>query len=199
MTERFLIDPEDVALRTDVPVAEALRLDGRPLHVEVGFGKDVRLLRAAAAEPEARFVGIEISRKKVVSFRKKVARLGLRNVQAYLGDVRRFLAELPDACAASFTILFPDPWPKRRQKKHRWIQPPTAARIAAALVPGGLVRVATDSDDSMDQIRACLKGAGLELREERREIPEPDRTLFAERFERLGETVTHQVWSKDRN
>ena len=96
----------------------------------------------------------------------------------------------------SFTILFPDPWPKRRQNKHRWIQPATAALLARALAPGGTLTVATDHDGYVAQIRDALSGAGLALEEESREVPALDRTLFAERFERLGASVTYLRWRR---
>jgi tRNA (guanine-N7-)-methyltransferase len=189
VAERFHFDPAEVATDAVLP-------RGRPLHVEVGFGKDVRLLREAAARPGEDFVGIEISRKKAVSFCRKVARLGLRNVRAVNADVRRVLAELPPGSVASFTILFPDPWPKRRHWKNRWIQEGTAALLLRALTPLGTVTTATDHDGYRDQIRACLAGAGLELTHEGPEVPPEDRTLFTERFERLNAPVTYLRWRK---
>ena len=197
MTERFLLDPESVLLPADAEWTERLGLETRPLHVEIGFGKDIRVLRAAKEDPEACFLGIEISRKKCVSFSKKVARLGLANVRACYGDVRNILMErLKPGCVASFTILFPDPWPKRRQQKHRWIQPGTAALLARALAPGGSIIVATDHPGYAAQIRECMAGAGLQCGEDRSGVPDEDRTLFAERFERMGRTISHQTWRK---
>jgi tRNA (guanine-N7-)-methyltransferase len=191
MSERFPFDPAAVAVPASPSLPEAIGAAGRPIHVEVGFGKDVRILRAAAADPDARFLGVEISRKKCESFCRKVARAGLRNVRAHHGDVRRVLAEmLPPGSVASFTILFPDPWPKRRQRKHRWIQPETAAQLVRALVPGGSVIVATDDADYAASIRACLTGAGLRIEAEAGEVPAQFRTIFAERFARRGAGVT---------
>jgi tRNA (guanine-N(7)-)-methyltransferase len=189
VADRFHFDPAEVAVAAVVP-------QGRPLHVEVGFGKDVRLLREAAAHPDEDFVGIEISRKKALSFCRKVARLGLRNVRALESDVRRVLADLPPGSVASFTILFPDPWPKRRHWKNRWIQPDTAALLLRALVPGGTVTTATDHPGYRDQIRACLLGAGFDLLHEGPEVPPEDRTLFTERFERLKAPVTYFRWGR---
>jgi len=195
MRNRFHFDPDEVAVVGEGPLPQALATNGRPLHVEVGFGKDVRILREAARHPDARYLGVEISRKKVRKFREKVARAGLRNVRALEGDVRRVLAGLlPPESVVSFTILFPDPWPKRRHRKHRWIQPDTAAQLFRSLRPLGTVTVATDHEGYRDQIRECLAGAGFVLIEERLGVPEEDRTLFAQRFERLGKGVTHQVW-----
>jgi tRNA (guanine-N7-)-methyltransferase len=193
MRDRFHFDPAEVAVGA---VADLHAGDERALHVEVGFGKDVRILREAGREPDAMFLGVEVSRKKAQSFCRKVARAGLRNVRCYWGDVRTVLADLAPASVASFTILFPDPWPKRRHHKHRWIQAPAARQLAAALAPGGWIITATDHDGYATQIREVLTDAGLTLELETREIPEEDRSLFAQRFERLGESITYHRWRK---
>ena len=192
----FLFEPDE-ALVARAPLAEQVPLDGRDLHVEVGFGKDIRSLREAEENPDALYLGVEISGKTALKFRQKVARLGLRNVFGYWGDVRDVLdGMLPEGGVASFTVLFPDPWPKRRHHKNRWIQPDTAARVARALRPGGVVRVATDHEGYAAWIRECMAGAGLEDAATRTGVPEEDRTLFARRFERLGHPVTHMLWRK---
>jgi len=197
MTERFPLDPASVAVAPCASLPDAMGAAGRRLFVEVGFGKDVRLLRAAAADPEGLFLGVEISRKKFDSFCRKVARAGLANVRAFGGDVRRVLEEmLPAGSVSGFTILFPDPWPKRRQKKNRWIQPATAARLHRALVPGGSVEIATDDGDYREQIQRCFLDAGLLLESERGELAESERTVFTARFERRGVPFTVQRWRR---
>jgi len=190
-----VFDPSLVAAGPDD--VRALAAAGRELHVEIGFGKDVRILREAVRRPDALFLGVEISRKKAASFCRKAARAGLRNVRAYHGDARLVLAELlPPESVQSFTILFPDPWPKRRHWKHRWIQPGTAAQLVRAMRAGAEAVVATDHDGYVEQIRDVLAAAGLSLEYESREVPDEDRTLFAERFDRLGESVTYLRWRK---
>ena len=83
MTERFLLDPASVLLPAAGEWGETLPLGTRPLHVEIGFGKDIRILREAERDPDGLYVGIEISRKKAMSFCRKVARAGLRNAPGY--------------------------------------------------------------------------------------------------------------------
>ncbi len=195
MTDRFLLEPESVSVAGDRPLPDACGAAGRPFHVEIGFGKDIRILRMAAQEPGALFLGIEISRKKHASFCRKVARLGLRNIRACHGDARVALRDLlPPASVASFTILFPDPWPKRKHWKNRWITPETAALLARALRPPGPLTVATDHEGYRDQIRASLQGAGFALESESNQVPETDRTIFTTRFERTQTPVSYMRW-----
>ena len=196
MSGGFQFDPEEVRIEatSDLPAAMAAQT---PLHVEIGFGKDVRTLREAVAIPEACFLGVEISRKKVVKFCQKAAREGPRNVRAWLGDVKVLLAKLlPPGSVTEFVILFPDPWPKRHQNKHRWIQEPTARQLHAALQDGGTIIAATDHDGYAEQIERVFLVAGLELLDKRSDVPKADRSLFAQRFERQGETVTWMRWRK---
>jgi len=193
----FRFDPQTVDIGACASLPAAMGADGRPFHVEVGFGKDVLTLKRAAREPGAFFLGVEISRKKCVKFRQKVARAGLPNVRCFWGDARAVLREmLPPGSVDSFTVLFPDPWPKRKHKKHRWVAEDTAALLARALKPQGEVVVATDHDDYRDQIKGALSGAGFEEVLTLDHVPDEDRTLFAERFERIGETVTYMRWRR---
>jgi tRNA (guanine-N7-)-methyltransferase len=187
-------DPAEVA----VDAIEDVPLEGRALHIEIGFGKDVRILREAEAHPDEVYVGVEISRKKCVKFCKKVARANLRNVYCHNGDARRVVGEmLGPGSVSSFAILFPDPWPKRKHHKHRWLQAETATQIQRALRPGGEVIVATDHDPYIEHITKVFEAAGLTCEYESRAIPESDKSLFAARFERLGETVTYQRWRRN--
>ncbi|MEM8884683.1 MAG: hypothetical protein AAGD14_11480 [Planctomycetota bacterium] len=192
----FHFDPSDVDLPAAASLPAAMGVGARALHVEVGFGKDVRTLRTAEREPDAMFLGVEISRKKCRKFCEKVARAGLRNVRCYWGDARKVVGEmLPADSVDSFTILFPDPWPKRKHHKHRWIQADTAALLVRALKSEGQIVTATDHDGYRDQIREVLAGAGMTEVETRTEVPDDDRSLFAERFERIGESVTWMRWT----
>jgi len=193
----FHFDPESVAVGDCESFPDALGVGERAFHVEVGFGKDIRTLRMAERDPDACFLGIEISRKKCVKFREKVARAGLKNVRCYWGDARKALAEmLPAHSVDSFTILFPDPWPKRKHHKNRWVQEETAALLARILKAHGHLIVATDHDHYRDQIRRVLSGAGFVETLTLDHVPEEDKSLFAERFERLGETVTYMRWEQ---
>ena len=198
--DQFQFDPADVAIDDCDSLPAAMACGDRALHVEIGFGKDVRTMRMAERGPEACFLGVEISRKKATKFGQKVARLGLRNVRCYWGDARKVLNEmLPEASVDSFTVLFPDPWPKRKHHKHRWIQEDTALLLRRALKPGGHIVVGTDHDGYRDHIRTVMGGAGFAETLTLDHIPEDDKTLFSERFARIGEPVTYMRWEIHHN
>ena len=69
------------------------------------------------------------------------------NVRLYSGDAADLLSWLPDASVAKVDLLYPDPWPKRRHWKRRFVQDRTVAMLARVLRPGGLFRFATDIPD----------------------------------------------------
>jgi tRNA (guanine-N7-)-methyltransferase len=116
-----------------------------PLVVEIGFGRGEFLLELARREPEQAFVGVEVSYKRSLKMARRLARLGVTNiaiVEARAEDVLR--AALADASVACFWLNFPDPWPKKRHARRRFVQPDALAWLVRRLVPGGLLRVATD-------------------------------------------------------
>jgi tRNA (guanine-N7-)-methyltransferase len=71
----------------------------------------------------------------------------LANVRVWDDDVTKLLPRLPDAAFDRVVILYPDPWPKRRQRKRRLVSDDTLAALARILKPGGTLRFASDIDD----------------------------------------------------
>ena len=130
--------------------AAALELDavfGRraPRCVEIGFGNGEHLLALAAAEPARDFLGIEVHRPGIGRLLLALAAAGLGNVRLICHDaVEVFERQLPSASLAEILVLFPDPWPKKRHHKRRLVQAPFAALLASRLMPGGVLRRATD-------------------------------------------------------
>jgi tRNA (guanine-N7-)-methyltransferase len=71
----------------------------------------------------------------------------LENIRLHHGDATDVLAWLPAASLARFDLLYPDPWPKRRHWKRRFVQDRSVAAIARAVRPGGEFRFASDIAD----------------------------------------------------
>lgn len=133
--------PEPIALSA---------LFGRPVarvRLEIGFGGGEHLLAAARAEPEIGFIGCEPFVNGVAKLLAVAEAEGIANIRIWDRDATELLARLPDAAIERAHLLFPDPWPKRRQRKRRFVSDTNLAALARVLRPGGELRFATDIDD----------------------------------------------------
>ncbi|MGA7991031.1 MAG: tRNA (guanosine(46)-N7)-methyltransferase TrmB [Thermoanaerobaculia bacterium] len=116
-----------------------------PVEMEVGVGKGRFLLGAAAAHRDRDFFGLEIEPEYAAIARLRAEKAGLTNVRVERLDGKGFvLRRLAPACLAALHVYFPDPWPKKRHHKRRLVDAPWASAAARALVPGGLLRIASD-------------------------------------------------------
>ena len=115
--------------------------------LEIGFGGGEHLAAQAAAHPGIGFIGAEPFVNGVVKLLAAVEERGLRNVRIRDEDVTALLARLPDASLERVYLLYPDPWPKRRQRKRRFVSDASLAEIGRVLKDGGLFRFASDIDD----------------------------------------------------
>jgi len=133
-----------------------------PVVVEIGFGNGEYLLARAQAEPEKDFLGVEVHRPGAGRVMNHVQAAGLRNVRVACHDAVEVLRDwLPERCLAEIVVYFPDPWPKKRHHKRRLVQPAFAALAASRLVPGGLLKLATDWAEYAAQMRATLDAETL--------------------------------------
>jgi tRNA (guanine-N7-)-methyltransferase len=166
-----------------------------PLVIEIGFGNGDYLLSRAQAEPQKNFLGIEVHRPGVGRVLHKVEELVLANVRVACHDAVELLRDgVNDGTVSELVVYFPDPWPKKRHHKRRLIQPEFAALAARRLVPGGLLRLATDWADYAAQmlevlsaepsLRNCAAEGGYAVRPASRAT-----TRFEARGERLGHEV----------
>ena len=124
-----------------------------PLVVEIGFGRGEFLLEMAQRAPEQAFVGVEVSYKRALKMARRLAKLAIPNIAVVEGRAEEVLRDaLADASVACFWLNFPDPWPKKRHARRRFVQPESLAWITRRLVPGGVVRIATDDPDYAEWI-----------------------------------------------
>jgi tRNA (guanine-N7-)-methyltransferase len=119
----------------------------REVRLEIGFGGGEHLLAAARAQPEVGFIGCEPFINGMAKILAAIAREGIGNVRLWPDDAAPLLERLPAASLACIDLFYPDPWPKRRQRKRRFVSATTLAHLARALRPGGQFRFATDIDD----------------------------------------------------
>jgi tRNA (guanine-N7-)-methyltransferase len=117
------------------------------VYLEIGFGGGENLIAQATARPWISFIGCEPFVNGMAKILAAIEAGGLNNIRLYAGDAIDLLAWLPDASIAKVDLLYPDPWPKRRHWKRRFVQDRTVAMLARVLRPGGLFRFATDIAD----------------------------------------------------
>lgn len=113
---------------------------------EVGFGAGEHLATQAAANPGVGLIGCEPFLNGVVGALSHIDKGGLTNVRLHMGDALDVLERLPDASLDRLFLLHPDPWPKARHAKRRFVNPGPLDVIAAKLKPGGEFRLGTDHD-----------------------------------------------------
>jgi tRNA (guanine-N7-)-methyltransferase len=120
--------------------------------LEIGFGSGEHLLWQAKRHTEVGFIGCEPFVNGLATLLGAVESHGLANIRVHDGDAREALPWLPDRSVARGFILFPDPWPKKRQLKRRLISPATIKELARVLAPGAELRFASDSGDYAAQV-----------------------------------------------
>lgn len=118
--------------------------------LEVGCGGGEHLAWQAARNPGIGMLGAEPFMNGVAGLLAHVQRDGLANVRILADDARPLIDALPDASIARAFVLHPDPWPKVRHHKRRFVQRVNLDRLARVLEDGALLRLATDDRDYLD-------------------------------------------------
>ena len=117
------------------------------VRLEIGFGGAEHLIAQARDNPDCGFIGTDAFINGVAKALVAIDENKLDNVRLYFGDASELLDWLPVASLARIDLLYPDPWPKRRHWKRRFIQDESLHRLARILRPGGELRFATDIPD----------------------------------------------------
>ncbi|WP_019960372.1 tRNA (guanosine(46)-N7)-methyltransferase TrmB [Woodsholea maritima] len=138
--------------------------------LEIGFGGAEHLIAQASRHPDKGYLGIEPFLNGVAKALAGIEKGALKNVRVKRGDARDEMERMPDAAFEEIYLLFPDPWPKRKHDKRRFVQPDTARHLARVLKPGGRLRVGTDVKVYTDwALPILIATPGLSWSGERRE------------------------------
>lgn len=192
-----------VAIPADGPL-DARRLfgDDRPLVLEIGFGRGEHVAFQARRAPGVGHLACEPYRNGVAGLLGEIEDHGLSNVRIHMGDAIDVLERLSSQSLDRVWLLHPDPWPKARHAKRRFVNPGPMALIAAKLKPGGEFRLATDHIPYLRHSLAVMQGQP-DFRwtatgpEDWEQVPEdwPD-TRFAAKARRLGHDVWRLIWKR---
>lgn len=135
----------------------------RPIWLEVGFGGGEHLVHMAARYPEIGLIGCEPFVNGIAMLLGKIRQAGVQNLTIHPGDVRDLFDVLPDASLDKAFLNYPDPWPKARHHRRRFVTPGYLLELARVLKPGAEFRVATDIPDYVRQTLEEVPPAGFTL------------------------------------
>lgn len=135
---------------------------GKPVWLEIGFGGGEHLVHQAALNPEVGIIGAEPYINGVAMLLGKIRQAGVDNLRVHPGDARHLFDVLPDQSLDRAFLLYPDPWPKKRHHRRRFVTPEHLEPLATKLKPGAIFRVATDIPDYVRQTLEQVPGHGFE-------------------------------------
>ena len=132
---------------------------GAPVEIEIGIGKGRFLLAAAVAHPEVSHLGVEWANKYLRFAESRALKRGLTNVRFVRVDAKEMVHRaVPSTSVSVYYVFYPDPWPKKRHTKRRFLRLETVNHLARTLVAGGKLHVATDHEDYWVEIEPLLDG-----------------------------------------
>ncbi|MHA6345587.1 tRNA (guanine(46)-N(7))-methyltransferase TrmB [Roseivivax sp. CAU 1761] len=165
----------------------------REIWLEVGFGGGEHLVRQAEAHPEAGIIGCEPYVNGVAMLLGKLRDSRAENVRLHMGDVRDLFDVLPAGALARAFVLYPDPWPKARHHRRRFVTQEHLEPLHRAMRPGAELRIATDIPDYVRQTLVEVPKAGFDWLAEgpedwRRPCADWQSTRYEEKALREGRT-----------
>ena len=136
--------------------------EGRDVWLEIGFGGGEHMVHQAMQAPDVAIIGCEPYINGVAMLLGKIRRSGVQNLAVHPGDARDLMDVLPAASISRAFLLYPDPWPKARHHRRRFVTQEHLEPLARDLKPGAIFRVATDIPDYVRQTLEEVPIAGIE-------------------------------------
>jgi tRNA (guanine-N7-)-methyltransferase len=132
------------AAKIDLAQAFGGTLPADGVWLEVGFGAGEHLVWQAEQHPNVGLIGCEPYINGVAKCLAHIERTGVSNIRLFTDDARFVMQALPPRCLSRAFVLFPDPWPKTRHHKRRFVQRSNLDVLARLMKPGAELRLATD-------------------------------------------------------
>jgi tRNA (guanine-N7-)-methyltransferase len=117
------------------------------VRLEIGFGGGEHMIAQASENPRTGFIGVEPFVNGMAKALAAIESRNLKNVCLHFDDALELIAWLPEQSLVRIDLIHPDPWPKRRHWKRRFVQDEMIERLARILRPGGEFRFVTDIAD----------------------------------------------------
>lgn len=130
------------------------------LVMEIGFGGGEHLAAQAGAAPQIGFIGCEPFLNGVAKLLNHIQQDALENIRIHDEDARDLIELMPDGCLAAIYLLYPDPWPKKKHHKRRFVNPENLHHIHRLLQPDGMFYFASDIPDYVSWALMHLRDHG---------------------------------------
>jgi tRNA (guanine-N7-)-methyltransferase len=183
------------------------RVFGNPnsVEIEIGCGRGMFIIKSARENPAMNYLGIEMSARFFQMLKERVQKSAARNIRVIKGEAGFILKKfVPENSVAAVHIYFPDPWPKKRHWKRRLINGGFLEIVRCALVPGELLRMATDFQGYFDEmLQAADACEGLEQVSREESAPheaEPDKaaTSYERKYLIQGRVIYKATYRKNK-
>jgi tRNA (guanine-N7-)-methyltransferase len=170
---RFVITPAEIA-------------SWQPTILDIGFGGGESVVASATNWPAERILGVEVHEAGITHLLTDLAAAQIGNVRVVRSDILEIMPLLPHGSLQEICIFFPDPWPKVAHTHRRLVRVDVVQALAERLINGGLLRLATDADHYVEQMRAVC-GVEPQLTE----VAAPDRVIT--KYEQRGRAAGRQI------
>ena len=195
------IDYEENPNRKKISFIEIFGSDC-PVWIEVGFGGGEHLLSIAKENRDVGFIGCEPYINGVAMFLPKLLSSNLSNVRVIMDDARILFEVVPNSSVSKLFLLFPDPWPKRRHNRRRFINTESLKTLKRILKSDGLLYVATDVDEYVRHVleKLCVEKEFEWIADGPDDWRKPWRgwksTRYAEKATSLGKKITYLIFRR---
>lgn len=137
--------------------------DAREVWLEIGFGGGEHMVHMASSYPDIGIIGAEPFVNGVAMLLGKIRAAGATNLAVHPGDARDLMDVLPEGSVAKAFLNYPDPWPKRRHHRRRFVTEDHLVPLARVMARGAEFRIATDIPDYVRQAVKEVPRAGFDL------------------------------------
>ena len=160
----------------------------KKLFFEIGFGSGDIIYKQAKLNPGNIYIGIEYYRKGIAQLIEKIETTKLENLKIFHGDARRVLANIPDEIFDEIWLFFPDPWPKKRHSKRRFIQLEMIELLHRKIKQGGKLLISSDDKNYIAWTLSLIfmRNFFNWLSDEPSDWKHPNNDYFGSKYEKKG-------------
>ena len=186
---KVIIDSVNVTDNSERQVLNLTKyIKSKPLWLEIGFGSGEHLINQAQLNPSIVFFGCEPYINGVASLLAKIKEKRINNIFIYPGDVRNLFDVLPSNSIDRVFLLYPDPWPKKRHNRRRFVNPEYLIPLCRVMKVAAQFRIATDVKEYRNHaVQEVLKLDFILREQNQNDFSPPWEDWFPTRYEKKAQ------------